>query len=176
LSDVSHEQILRVARFSSEDVAEINQRRRANNRLGFAYQMAFVRLHNRFPAQQPLEVIDELLIFVSVQIGIATDAIEACQQRRETIADHQQQLREFLGLRRFGEVETTGLEDFLFTEACRLEQTGPLLVKAKVYLRNEGVLQPADDTIRGLIARQREQARQHIFAQIAVDASVDENG
>ena len=39
---------------------EILQRRRDHNRLGFAYQMAFVRLVNRFPAQQPLEVLPEL--------------------------------------------------------------------------------------------------------------------
>lgn len=171
LSNVSHEQLLRVAQFSAQDVAEINQRRRDNNRLGFAYQMAFVRLYNRFPIQQPLEVINELLTFVGVQLGIATEVIEAYQQRRETITDHQQQLRAFLGLRRFSEAETAELENFLFTEACRLEQTGPLLVKAKEYLRDKGILQPADDTLRRLIARQREQARQHIFAQIVADLS-----
>ena len=60
-SDVSHERILRVAHFSAEDVAEINQRRRTHNQLGFAYQLAFVRLANRFPIQQPLEINEELL-------------------------------------------------------------------------------------------------------------------
>ena len=46
----SHEQIIRHAQFTPEDRAEIQQRRRDNNRLGFAYQLAFVRLANRFPA------------------------------------------------------------------------------------------------------------------------------
>jgi hypothetical protein len=75
--DLSHEQILHVAQFSAEDLAAINFRRRPHNWLGFAYQMAFVRLYNRFPIQQPLEVNDELLTFVGVQLALATEAIEA---------------------------------------------------------------------------------------------------
>ena len=36
---------------------------RDHNRLGFAYQIGFARLFNRFPAQQPLEINNELLSF-----------------------------------------------------------------------------------------------------------------
>jgi len=55
------QQLLQVARFSSKDITKIQQSHRPHNRLGFAYQLAFVRVHNRFPAQDPLEVIDALL-------------------------------------------------------------------------------------------------------------------
>ena len=43
--------------------------RRSDNRLGLTYQIAFVRLTNRFPAQHPFEVIDELLGFTGAQLG-----------------------------------------------------------------------------------------------------------
>lgn len=168
-ADLSHEQILRMAQFSAEDLAEINLRRRPHNRLGFAYQMAFVRLYNRFPAQQPLEITDEVLTFVGLQLALATEGIEVYQQRRETVAEQQQKLREYLGLRRIGEVETAALEKFLFVEACHLEQTGPLLAKTKEHLRELGILQPANDTLRQLIVRQREQARLYIFIRISDD-------
>jgi hypothetical protein len=56
----SHQQIIQASQFTPEDMKEIFQRCRDHNRLGFAYQMAFVRLVNRFPAQQPLEVLPEL--------------------------------------------------------------------------------------------------------------------
>ncbi|MFQ5906413.1 MAG: Tn3 family transposase, partial [bacterium] len=158
-------------RLSSEDVAEINKRRRSHNRLGFAYQIAFVRLTNRFPTQQPFEIEDEILTYVSTQLSISAQTIEAYQQRRQTIAEHQQLLREYLGVRRYGEAETTAFEQFLFEEACRLEQTGPLLVKAKEFLKEQGILQSADDTLERLITTQREQARQHIFERITGDLS-----
>ena len=87
--EFSHEQILRVAQFSAEDLAEIQQRRRAHNQLGFAYQLAFVRVANRFPVQQPLEIDEKLLTFVSVQLAIPAQLIQVYTQRQSTLSEHQ---------------------------------------------------------------------------------------
>ncbi|MCB1809851.1 MAG: hypothetical protein KDK04_25420 [Candidatus Competibacteraceae bacterium] len=38
--------------------------------MGFAYQIGFVRLFNRFPKQDVFEIIDELLGYISVQIEL----------------------------------------------------------------------------------------------------------
>ena len=164
LLSFSHDLIVREAKLSPEDVIEIQKRRRDNNRLGFAYQLAFVRLTNRFPTQQPLEVVDELLTYVAIQLDISSDAIEIYRQWRQTIAEHRTAILDYLGLRRFGEEETQLLERFLFKETSRLEQTGPLLVRAKTFLKEQGILQPADDTLRRLIANQRQRAREKTAA------------
>lgn len=163
----SHEEIVRQARFSPEDMAEIQKRSQDHTRLGFAYQLAFVRLSYRFPAQQPMEIIDELLVYVSVQLDIPTDKIELYQRRQPTVAEHRIVLLEFLNLRRFGEAETELLEKFLFEEACRLEQTGPLLVQSKQFLKESGILFPADDTLRRLIVTQKQAAREYIYVRVA---------
>jgi hypothetical protein len=52
----SREQLIQQAQISQADLSEINQCRQPYTRLGFAYQLAFVRLANRFPSQQPFEV------------------------------------------------------------------------------------------------------------------------
>ena len=70
----SHEQLLHIAKLTPEDFQEIRKRRRPYNRLGFAYQLAFVRLVNRVPMQQPFEIVDEILTCVSVQIDIPTQS------------------------------------------------------------------------------------------------------
>jgi len=44
----SRSEIVREANFSPEDMAEIQERRQEHTRLGFAYQLAFVRLTHRF--------------------------------------------------------------------------------------------------------------------------------
>jgi hypothetical protein len=49
------------------------------------------------------------------------------------------------------DAEIALLNTFLFDEACRLEQIGPLLVQAKQFLKQAEVLFPADDTLRRLI-------------------------
>ena len=60
----SRRQMIREATLTEADLAQIAQCRRDHNRLGFAYQIGFVRLFSRFPDQQPLEIYDELLSFV----------------------------------------------------------------------------------------------------------------
>jgi len=172
-TNFSPEQIVREAQFSPADFVEINKRRRSHNRLGFAYQMAFVRLRNRFPAQQPLEIIEELLTYVGLQLDIPIEAIKDYKQRRETIAEHRAAILEYLGLRRFGEMEIKQLTDFLFEEACRLEQSGPLLMQAKQFLKEARVLYPVDETLNRLIMSVRQLARDYIFARITETLSAD---
>jgi hypothetical protein len=94
----SHPELVRIAKFSSDDFERIQQCRHSHTRLGFAYQMAFVRLTNRFPAQHPLEVVDEILTYVSVQLGVPPAEIQAYVQQRRTIVNHQQEICDYLSL------------------------------------------------------------------------------
>jgi len=166
MKNYSHQQLVEGAKLSADDLKEIEQRRRPHNRLGFAYQLAYVRLFNQFPSQLAFEIEEELLAFISVQLVIPTESIHEYTQRRETIAEHQNHIRAYLNLRRLGEAEIELLKRFLFDEACRLEQTSALLAKTAQFLKQQLILQPAEDTLRRLILRQREQARQHIFQRI----------
>ena len=54
--DVSRPRLVRDATFLEADRREIALRRGSHNRLGFAYQVAFVRVLGRFPQQTPLEI------------------------------------------------------------------------------------------------------------------------
>src|ERR1700730_11557277 len=65
----SRDQLKRAASLTEEDFVQLAKCRRPHNRLGFAYQVAFVRLFNRFPQQQPFELIEELVCFSAAQLG-----------------------------------------------------------------------------------------------------------
>ena len=162
----SHEQIIQAGQFTPEDMKEVLQRRRDHNRLGFAYQMAFVRLTNRFPAQQPLEVLPELLTYVGFQLGIKIEVINLYAQRQPTITEHRQTITLYEGMRRFEEAGRQLLADFLFNEASRLEQTGPLLNQAKRFLDAQSILFPSNEVLRRLVVKQRQAARDHIYERI----------
>lgn len=167
----SHEQLVTLAKLALADMAEIQQRRQPHNRLGFAYQLAYVRLFNCFPAQVAFVAIEEILTFVSVQLNLTTDAITDYATRQQTISEHQEQIRLYLQIRRLGETETQQLNQFLFDEACRLEQTSALLAKAEQFLREHKILCPAQDTLVRLLIRQREEARQYIYQRITAALS-----
>ena len=162
----THQELVRVALFTPDDLARIHECRQEHTRLGFAYQLAFVRLHHRFPAQQPLEIDDEIVTYVSVQLDIPASLIAAYQEQRRTVVNHQQELRIYLEVRRFGEAELGILEAYLFDEACRLEQTGPLLNQAKRLLNEQSILYPSDEVLRRLVVKQRQAAREHIYEHV----------
>src|SRR4029077_16670985 len=71
----SRGKLIREASLTQADMNEVAKCRRDHNRLGFAYQICFARLFSRFPAQQPLEINDELLSFVAVQMNIDSERI-----------------------------------------------------------------------------------------------------
>jgi TnpA family transposase len=159
--------MVRDASLTEVDLAEVAKCRRDHNRLGFAYQVGFVRLFHRFPAQQPLEVCDELLNFVALQLGIAEARIADYAPWQHTASEHQGRIREYLGLTVYGPREAEVLERFVFEESCRLEQTAPLLARAREFLKQRRVLFPAESALLRLVGEQRRRAREHIVVKLA---------
>jgi hypothetical protein len=153
-------------RFSPADQAQIAQCRGAHNRLGFAYQLGFLRLTGRFPAQQPLELLDDLLVFVAHEVALDPALIQDYAQRRQTVSEHQQLLELYLGFRPFGPAERDALGHFLRDEALRLESTPALVAQAEAFLRDRNILVPASSTLQRVVGEQRAQARQQLYVRL----------
>ena len=73
--DVSRPRLIRDASFLEADRREIALRRGRHNQLGFAYQVAFVRVLGRFPQQAPLDIDGEILRFAALQLGADAETI-----------------------------------------------------------------------------------------------------
>ena len=153
-------------RFTPADHAQIAHCRGAHNRLGFAYQLGFLRLTGRFPAQQPLELLDDLLVFVAQEVALDPALIQEYAQRRQTVSEHQQLLELYLGFRPFGPAEREALGHFLRDEALRLESTPALVAQAEAFLRDRSILVPASSTLHRVVGEQRAQARQQLYARL----------
>ena len=125
--DVSRPRLIRDATFLEADRREIALRRGPHNRLGFAYQVAFVRVLGRFPQQAPLEIDGEILRFAALQLGAAAEKIHVYARRQQTVSEHQQRIGEYLRLRTWDTAAGERLARFLEDEALRLERTASLL-------------------------------------------------
>ncbi|MFK7932004.1 MAG: Tn3 family transposase [Saprospiraceae bacterium] len=158
--------LLKLAKLTDEDLTNIQFRRKKRNRLGFAYQLSFVRLHNRFPNQQPLEIDEEILNYVSLQLGISSTLIYTYDNRRKTVAEHQEIIRKYLDLQRFHDTPSVLVEQFIFDQSCQLEQTHALLSLLRDFLRQHSILEPAESTLRRLIQQERQKARDFVFDKI----------
>ena len=163
----SRGQLFREASLTEADLAEVGKCRRDYNRLGFAYQIGFVRLFGRFPDQQPLEVCDELLSFVAMQLNIDVASLEGYAARQHTVSDHQARIRDHLKLAVFDLEQAEALERFVFEESCHLEQTASLLARAREFLKERHVLFPAESSLLRLVTEQRKRARGHIVSRLA---------
>jgi hypothetical protein len=163
----SRQQLKRAATLTEEDLRQISKCRRPYNRLGFAYQAAFVRLFNRFPRQQPFEVIEELANFSAAQLGFDVSLLEFYRKRQPTISEHQETITRYLRLRHFAHAETVRLEKFVFEESWHLEQTAALKAQAAEFLKEQRILEPAEFRIVRIVGEQRARAREHIFRRIA---------
>lgn len=167
----SPSQLVQVAKLSDEDMVVIEERRRPQNKLGFAYQLAFVRLFNQFPSQVPFEPIDDIVTYMSLQLDIPFDLFEQYKKRRQTIAEHRKRIQKYLHLKPFHSEGVRLLDNFLYKEALQIEPTDSLLVKATHFLRDNHILNPAEDTLRRTINEQRKKARTYIFETINVQLS-----
>ena len=137
---------------------QLGKCRRPHNRLGFAYQVAFVRLFDRFPQQQPFELLEELVCFSAAQLGLDAGLIELYRKRQPTISEHQQTIADYLRLRPFDDAAVTQLERFLFEEACRLEQAAALTGRAREFLKEQRVLEPAEFRIARIVVVDNERS------------------
>src|SRR3954453_18704409 len=160
-------QMVREASLTAADLAEVDKCRRDHNRLGFAYQIGFVRRFSRFPDQQPLEVCDELLSFIAMQLNIDVASLEGYAVRQHTVSDHQARIRDYLKLAVFDQEQAEALERFVFEESCRLEQTASLVARAREFLKERHVLFPAQSSMLRLVTEQRRRARGHIVTRLA---------
>lgn len=163
----SRGQLFREASLTEADLAEVGKCRRDYNRLGFAYQIGFVRLFGRFPDQQPLEVCDELLSFVAMQLNIDASRLEEYAARQPTVSDHQARIRDYLKLAVFDHEHAEALGRFAFEESCRLEQTASLVARAREFLKERHVLFPAESSLLRLVTEQKKRAREHIVSRLA---------
>jgi hypothetical protein len=105
-----------------------------HNKLGFAYQLIYVRLLNYFPKQKPFDIVDEVLSFAAMQIGINKKEITSYLKHRQHISRDQEQIREYLRLKSFNVSDQ--LCQFLLEEAHRVEQITLLLSEAKRFLKD----------------------------------------
>ncbi|MBU0506869.1 DUF4158 domain-containing protein, partial [bacterium] len=163
----SRTEIIERATFTKKDLNTIFACRRKYNQLGFAYQIAFVKLCNFFPTQQPFEILDDLLKFTCVQLDIKSNEISKYSVRRETISEHQVQIVKHLKLKRLGDKEISLLKKYLFEESLRLDLSSSLFAMAKAFLRERKILMPAKSTLERIVLNQRERSRQYIFKKIA---------
>lgn len=159
--------IIERAAFTEADRALIRRLRTDHNRLGVAYLIAFVRLTGRFPQQAPFEVQHDVLGFTASELGMDPEDIWQYARVQSVISRHEDRVRAHINLARFSELDAEVFCDFVYSEACRLEESSALHARTIEFLQGEGFLVPAASTLKEIIAAERKRAREMIFGRLS---------
>jgi TnpA family transposase len=150
-----------------EDMLQVKTCRGAANRLGFALNLLLMRLlHCPFP--ETGQIPPRIVQFVAMQFNVHPEALaEYAVRRPQTRDEHLVQIRTYLKLRPYAHAQDQPrLMEYLLTRALQRDDPTVLLEEAEEWLREEGILFPAEPAIQKLIAQVRPQAEQHVFSAI----------
>lgn len=162
----TQEQLTRVAKLTDEDMVLVKTCRGQHNKLGCAYQLCYVKLFNRLPAQSPFVAIEELATFVAVQLDIPVDRLIDYASRQVTFSRQQEIIRGHLQVEKLSQATRVALNDYLFQQAQQIQPTESLLIRATEFLKERRTLNPSDYTLERLIQTQRDNARTAIFERV----------
>jgi TnpA family transposase len=143
--------LLRQYTLSDEDIENINERRRPENRLGFALQLCALRYPGR--ALSPSEVIPhDVLAFIGAQLGLTGDALLSYAARRQTRQEHLEAIRDIYGYRAFTGRGARDLKDWLDQQAELATSNDDVARRFVEECRRSLTILPAISTIERLCA------------------------
>lgn len=171
--DISYQSLIEAGTLSLEDFSCINRCRGPSNKLGFAYQLIFVRLSNTLPQQDPFEIVDDMISYAIAQLGMTDNLIGLYAQNRKKVYEHQQKILSYLNLREFDQNILPFFEQFVLNHAFQIDSESILQVRARQFLKDRHYLCPTENLFHRLIVSQRKKARQNIFDTICNNLSGD---
>lgn len=172
----SRRELEQSAWFDDADRAVIVRHRGDGNRLGFATQLATVRMVGTFLVD-PLDVPWAVVTFLAGQLGIADPSVvKSYAAREKTLYEHQWEIIERFGFQPWGALAVQGeLRSFLSARAWTSAE-GPtrLFERATVWLRGHKVLLPGASVLARLVSEVRTEQAERLYRTIsdAVPGSV----
>ena len=150
---------------ADDDLELIHERRRPENRLGFALQMCALRYPGRL--LYPGEMIpSEVLAFIGAQLGLTGDALLPYAVRRQTRQEHLESLRDTYGYKNFSGPDAKEIKEWLYEQAEDARSSEDLAKRFVDKCRQTQTILPAASTIERLCADALVDAERQIEARI----------
>lgn len=151
---------------ADDDLEHVNDRRRSENRIGFALQLCVLRYPGRLLSSD--EVIPEkVLRFIAAQLGLASDDILLYAVRRQTRQQHLHTLRQIYGFKMFSGQGARSLKAWLEQEAETVRSNEDLARRFIEECRRTQTILPGVTVIERLCADALVAAERSIESRIA---------
>ncbi|WP_422425136.1 Tn3 family transposase [Bacillus sp. PSXD-155] len=156
--------------FSKRDLEIINKRRREENRLGFAVQLAILR-YPGWPYTHIKSIPDSVIHYISKQIGSTPSSLSLYPQRENTLWDHLKEIRNEYDLVTFTLKEYRMTFKHLYQLALENGDAIHLLHECIDFLRKNKIILPAITTLERMVWEAREMAEKKLFNMVSQSLS-----
>ena len=136
--------------FSKRDLEIIHKRRREENRLGFAIQLAVLR-YPGWPYTHINSIPDSVIHYISKQIGALPSSLHLYPQRENTLWDHAKEIRSEYGFVPFTLKEYRLTFKHLHKAAFENGDALHLLHEGIDFLRKNKIILPAATTLERMV-------------------------
>ncbi|MFC9655384.1 Tn3 family transposase [Bacillus subtilis] len=148
--------------FAKRDLEIINKRRREENRLGFAVQLAILR-YPGWPYTHIKSIPDSIIHYISKQIGATPSSLSLYPQRENTLWDHLKEIRSEYDLVTFTLKEYRMAFKHLHQLALENGDAIHLLHECIDFLRKNKIILPAITTLERMVWEARAMAEKKLF-------------
>ncbi|WP_324657975.1 Tn3 family transposase [Bacillus altitudinis] len=153
--------------FSKRDLEIVDKRRREENRLGFAVQLAVLR-YPGWSYTHIKSIPDSVLQYISKQIGASPSSISHYPQRENTLWDHLKEIRSEYDFVTFTLREYRMTFKHLHQLALENGDAIHLLHECIDFLRKNKIILPAITTLERLVWEARAMAEKKLFSAVSL--------
>ncbi|PFU36401.1 Tn3 family transposase (plasmid) [Bacillus cereus] len=159
--------------FSKRDLEIVNKRRREENRLGFAVQLAVLRFPG-WPYTHIKTIPDSVLQYISKQIGASPSSLSHYPQRENTLWDHLKEIRSEYDFVTFTLREYRMTFKHLHQLALENGDTIHLLHECIDLLRKNKIILPAITTLERMVWEARAMAEKKLFNTVSQSLTIEQ--
>lgn len=161
--------------FSKRDLEIVNKRRREENRLGFAVQLAVLR-YPGWPYTHIKSIPESVIHYISKQIGATPSSISLYPQRENTLWDHLKELRSEYDFVTFTLREYRIAFKHLHQLAFENGDAIHLLHECIDFLRKNKIILPAITTLERMAWEARAMAEKKLFNTVSQSLTNEQKG
>jgi len=158
--------MLRHYTLADDDLEHINDRRRSENRIGFALQLCALRYPGRLLSSDET-IPEKVLRFIAAQLGLTGDDILLYAARRQTRQQHLHAIRQIYGFKMFSGQGARCLKAWLGREAETARSNDDLARRFVEECRKTQMILPGVTVIERLCADALVAAERRIESRIA---------
>lgn len=152
--------------FAKRDLEIINKRRREENRLGFAVQLAVLR-YPGWPYTHIKNIPYSVIHYISKQIGASPSSFSLYPQRENTLWDHLKEIRGEYAFVTFTLKEYRMTFRHLLQLALENGDAMHLLHECIAFLRKNKIILPAFTTLERMVWEARAMAEKKLFNTVS---------